>query len=218
MSTLQDIAKETIIANVRHMLDEQELIQDAQMVEDALPIDGRIEALYASAYDYVQNLLSWRYVSAEDVRVKVGEDFVWDLQKGTGRIRVPDGFLRLGSLRMRRWKKAVHDIIAESSSQYALQYSYATRGGEVNPVVALVDGGKWLEYFSIRRGENSHVIEEYSVVYHSRGIGNDKSTKEAYDILVLVLSRDVALSMGRDISAINNLIKERLVTMGENID
>ena len=91
---------------------------------------------------------------------------------GTGRIQLPDDFLRLSSFQMVEWDRPVVHAISKESPQYNLQKNTVTRGKPSKPVCVIghyLDPGdsssesgetgvyvKALEYFSV---VDDHTIE-----------------------------------------------------------
>lgn len=77
---------------------------------------------------------------------------------GSGRIRLPDDFLRLLVFRMSDWRIPVTETITDSDPEYLKQVSKypGIRGNTTHPVCALTrDGtGKVLEFYSCRGGSN----------------------------------------------------------------
>lgn len=88
-------------------------------------------------------------------------------QDGSGRITLPEDFLRPVSLMMRGWKKPVTRFIDEKHPLYELQFSRYTRGGVSKPVaVWTTDGAETpiIDYFSLPAGIVSHVITSLQCV------------------------------------------------------
>lgn len=76
---------------------------------------------------------------------------------GSGRICLPDDFVRLINFKMQGWQRPVVAPIYDTDVKYRQQFNMALRGGEAKPVVAIVNGGKFLEYFSSSDGINAKV-------------------------------------------------------------
>lgn len=200
--------------DVRHCLDEQGLLSEIEMtIEDALPIDERIEALLCGAVNAIQLLLPLRYLVPTPMPIDSHEP---DIQLGIGTIRLPQDFLRLGSFKMKGWKKSVHGMINDYDPEYSLQLCSATRGGLVSPVVARVDEGDCLQYFSLPKGKSPHIVEiaTYIKTAIPEDITNLEMREEAYNLLVWWLAKDVATSFQRDTQNIENIIKTTLQTYG----
>lgn len=73
---------------------------------------------------------------------------------GSGRLLLPDDFMRLVAFRMEGWRRSVTETISPDSPTYRLQRQpvEALRGSDSRPVCALVreEGGLWLEYYASR--------------------------------------------------------------------
>ena len=116
---------------------------------------------------------------------------------------------------MEGWKKGVTRTISEESPEYAYQLCSATRGGLNNPVVAIVDGCRYLKYFSLPKGRTRHAVERSAYVKVCTNIENTWIEKEAYGLFVWWLAKDVAVSFQRNTQAIENIIKQILDSYGD---
>jgi len=83
-------------------------------------------------------------------------------QDGSGRIDLPDDFLRLHTFKMSTWIMAVHTPIFPGHPKYDLQKSVYTMGKENKPVVIIKNslGLKQLNYYSVDPS-NPRTIETY---------------------------------------------------------
>lgn len=204
--------KAKLIADVRHVLDEQELLSGVEWEnEDSLPIDTRIEALYAGAMDAVRQILPLHRLKSWNMGDVKHE---YSTQKGSGKIELPADYLRLSSFKMKGWKRACRRVIIEGTEEYQFQLNRATRGGVMNPSVALVDDGKSLEYFSLPIGVTPHEIETATYIKQATTIEQDEASDESYTMLVWWLAKDVAVSMQRNAAAISETIKTMLTGYG----
>ena len=105
-----------------------------------------------------------------------------DLPDGTGYIILPDDFYLLTSFKMRGWKKAVHEASLENERTSSVQSNEYTRGSEIRPICTIsmkstTEGIKnVLNYYSLRKGLLTHVVEEalyVPVVTSIKDLGND---------------------------------------------
>ena len=208
-----------LIDDVRHLLDEQELVSEVEWVEeDSLPIGDRIRSLFPGAWNNVQLALPVRWTSDIEKSGAPSIVILSDTQKGTGVIEIPEDVLRVTYLKMKGWKRGVSIFIDEMSGEYVLQQNYAMRGGVCKPVVALIDSGAALEYFSLPRYWKEHQIESLRCVCHADSvIGNNDISERGYKLLTLVLARDTAASMNRDIRLIEELIKQEIKSYGQQV-
>ncbi|MBO7317243.1 MAG: hypothetical protein J6U43_00780 [Bacteroidales bacterium] len=207
--------KAKLIADVRHCLDEQGLLTDIAMsLEDSLPIDQRIEALACSSFNTLQHILPLKYLTPIPLPL---DGMTKDIQQGTGLVPVPADFLRLYIFRMEGWKKAVTSTISEDSPEYLYQLCPATRGGSNYPVVAIVDGGRYLKYFSMPKGRERHAVERAAYVKVAADIEQAWFEKEAYGLFVWWLAKDVAASFQRNTQQIESIIKTMLDSYGNQL-
>ena len=75
----------------------------------------------------------------------------------TGYVPLPEGFVRLVSLKMANWQRAVTRAITENDPLYAKQGNPYLRGSHTKPVVVYryePGVGKVLEYYSVELGEH----------------------------------------------------------------
>lgn len=82
-------------------------------------------------------------------------------EDGSGRIELPDNFLRPVSLQMKGWKRSVTEFINASHPQYGLQFNPHTRGGIAKPVAAwLVDdnGSQVIDYYALPVTNKNHEV------------------------------------------------------------
>lgn len=199
--------RERLIEQVRHVLDEQQLLTSAEMVmEDSLPIEGRIDALYPATMQQVQELLPVEKLVSREYKGELMPDY----GTGTGRMKLPADFQRLAYFKMKGWRRGVSDPILESGKDYIFQQTPSTRGGCHNPVIAIIEAGRMIEYFSLPLYWGVHELEEMRYIPLPTDISTDEPMPAAHHVLVWMLARNVAASFGRDISKIENIIKEMI--------
>ena len=93
-----------------------------------------------------------------------GQVVVQQRQDGTGRLQMPDNFLRPVSLQMEGWNKPVSKFINEQHPLYELQFSRYTRGGVNKPVaVWSLDGSGChiIDYFSLPATMKQHTVQSF---------------------------------------------------------
>lgn len=197
-----------LIADVRHILDEQELVQDpalAYTAVDSLDIGGRVDAVFCSAFDTFAYVAPLRMLTESEMPMS---GLVYDSGKGTGYLPLPADYLRLGRFKMKGWKREVHTPIADEGDDYQLQLCGATRGGTKNPVVAIcLDEGR-LEYYSLPRGVQPHEIEVATYVKKASTIAESELKEIGYEAFIWWLAREVGTTFKADVSGITNKIKE----------
>lgn len=193
------------VAHVRGILDEEGLLTGVQYEsEESVPVERRIRQLAVGAVNEVRRLLPWHKVA--------GTAFVPEIHEEgqTGDFAVPSDYLRLHTLKMQGWHKSVHNVISESDDEYAYQLVEATRGGVYNPVVARVDDGRRLRYFSVNRGED-HKVETALYIPELTKLGDFLTgTQDEITAAELLTARDVALSFGRDVKGLTERVKESI--------
>ena len=146
--------------DVRVALDEnrrdQALLAEAD--EDTLSLD---ELIGSKAEDGVRRVVASAPGYLLDGGRAIGGSVFW-LDRGAGRILLPDDFLRLRVFRMSDWERPVRDALTERDAEFGLQYSRyrGLRGNPQKPVVVITSGalGLMLEFFSCR-SESATVAE-----------------------------------------------------------
>lgn len=197
-----------LISDVRHILDEQDLLGGTDIVdEDALPVDGRIRALYRVAMDETTDICPLPWLTAKEC---VKPDHTAYIGDGTGVVRLPSDFLRLAEFRMDGWRRSVDTLTEPDTDTAKYQLTGATRGGIVNPVCVADPMHTTMTYYSLPRFCESHKIAAFRYIPKASGIEGDTIDGRGYEVLTYVLARDVAESFGRDIQVLDKHIKELL--------
>lgn len=82
---------------------------------------------------------------------------------GTGKIEIPEDYLRLYTLKMEDWAKPVHEAIGKGHPIYSQQFNKYTRGIPEKPVVVYSGAvtTPYLNYYSVY---TSHEINELSYI------------------------------------------------------
>lgn len=82
---------------------------------------------------------------------------------GTGKIEIPEDYLRLYTLKMEDWAKPVHEAIGKGHPIYSQQFNKYTRGIPEKPVVVYSGTATtpYLNYYSVY---TSHEINELSYI------------------------------------------------------
>lgn len=116
---------------------------------DTLSLDDIIES---KVVDAVRTVESTAPTHLLDNGKDIGGTVVWNSDKSSGYIMLPDDFMRLVSFKMSDWHRALFAAITPESPEYALQYSPfpGLRGNPQKPVCALVMHSKGTA-LSIRR-------------------------------------------------------------------
>lgn len=153
---------EQIIKEVRVALDRNN--DSAPLIAtddiDTLTLDEIIESKIAEATRIVE-------VNAPTFLLEGGKDFAnsvdWlgEVGKSSGRIHLPDDFLRLVSFKMSDWVRAVSVVITDDHPLYEMQSSRypGIRGCPQDPIVAIVTQpiGQVLEFYSCDGGEDVYI-------------------------------------------------------------
>ncbi len=118
---------------------------------DTLALDEIIESKVAEAVRRVEETAP---IHLLDKGKEIGGTVVWNSDKSSGYIMLPDDFMRLVSFKMSDWHRPLFAAITPESPEYALQYSPfpGLRGNPQKPVCALVmhSDGMALEFFACK--------------------------------------------------------------------
>ncbi len=129
---------------------------------DTLALDDIIESKVAEAVRRVETNASTHLL---DAGKEIGGTVVWNSDKSSGYIMLPDDFMRLVSFKMSDWHRPLFAAITPESPEYALQYSPfpGLRGNPQKPVCALVmhSDGMALEFFSCKDDGQTVVQGQY---------------------------------------------------------
>lgn len=129
---------------------------------DTLSLDEIIES---KVVDAVRTVESTAPTHLLDKGKDIGGTVVWNSDKSSGYIMLPDDFMRLVSFKMSDWHRALFAAITPESPEYALQYSPfpGLRGNPQKPVCALVmhSEGMALEFFSCKDDEQTVAQAQY---------------------------------------------------------
>ncbi len=141
---------ERIVRDVRVAMDQN--AGDVQLIagedEDTLSLDEIIRSKAVEAVRRVESSAPMQYLEEGH---QFGDSVSIDAD-GSGRVLLPDDFMRLVAFRMSDWERTVYGAIAPAHPQYAQQSSRfkGLRGTPQKPVCAIVNRpeGKTLEFYS----------------------------------------------------------------------
>lgn len=157
---LFDVAE--IVRDVRIALDQNNNSQPLLDTDDidTLSLNELIESKIADAARVViLNVPNYLLEGGENLADSV--DWDDEIGKGSGRIHLPDNFLRLVSFKMSDWSRSVSTAITDDHPLYALQSSRypGIRGCPQDPIVAIVTQpiGQVLEFYSCTGGEHVYI-------------------------------------------------------------
>lgn len=91
-------------------------------------------------------------------------------QDGSGRITLPDNFLRPISLQMQGWNRPVTRFIDQTHPLYNAQFCKYTRGGVAKPVAAWITDGSGtsvIDYYSLPESYSPHAIQSFTGILSS---------------------------------------------------
>lgn len=89
-----------------------------------------------------------------------------DLPSGKGYVVLPEDFYLLTGFKMHGWLKAAYEAYIDNDRTSSIQSNEYTRGSEIRPICTisnkLISGTvkQVLNYYSLKRGLDAHVIEE----------------------------------------------------------
>jgi len=93
-----------------------------------------------------------------------GDTIHTQYQDGSGRVELPDDFLKMHTFKMQEWERECVDFITPVDPKYKLQHNLVTRGGISKPVVVTktdpAPGAiKYIYYYSCSDGTIPQAIE-----------------------------------------------------------
>lgn len=132
-----------------------------------------------------------------------GDSVNWDSIHGygSGRILLPDDFLRLVSFQMSDWDYPVSVALTEDDPAYAMQRSRypGIRGNPQKPVVAIITqpAGQVLEFFSCTAGESVYVRRAQYIPLRKIEDGSVELCEKLYRPIVYRAANLVASAIGQ---------------------
>lgn len=147
--------KERILRDVRVLLDENERDRGLEALADkeSLSLDAMIAGFIEEG---ARDAVSTAAVSELEAGHNFGEAVEWT-DGGSGRIPLPEDFMRLIAFRMSDWERRVDRVVLPDDAAYGrLGSRYrGIRGNPQRPAVTIVPGpeGLWLEFHSCRSRE-----------------------------------------------------------------
>lgn len=135
-----------------------------------------------------------------------GDAICWD-DRGSGRIELPDDFMRLIIFKMSDWERPVFEVLSPTDPRYMLQSSRSKgiRGNVQKPVVAIVNmpWGKALEFYSCK--SKSATVERATYIPYPEmdDTGGVDISKRLYDAVVYQIAALVLISYGQSEQAAN---------------
>lgn len=134
-------------------------------------------------------------------------DAIYWCDRGSGRIGLPDDFMRLITFKMSDWDRAVFDVITPSDPRYALQSSRSRgiRGNVQRPIVAIVNmpWGKALEFYSCKSNEATVERATYLPYPEIDCTGGVDISERCYEAVIYQISALVLISYGQSEQAAN---------------
>ncbi len=160
MTKQQLINRVLLIMNEAGMSDSQGA---AIIGADSAQVDRYIESSYVDAWRRCVKVMPRVWFENKSFAEAT---LVPDLEKGTGHVVLPVDFYVLTRFKMQGWQKAVHEAALENERTSNIQSNDYTRGSSIRPVCTLsikvdASGTKHiLNYYSLKKGLTSHVVEE----------------------------------------------------------
>lgn len=130
---------------------------------DSAQVDRYIESSYVDAWRRCVKVMPRVWFNNQSF---ANSTVVPDLPSGTGYVVLPADFYLLTRFKMQGWQKAVHEAALENERTSNIQSNEYTRGSAIRPVCTLsvrIDGNQTkhvLNYYSLKKGLNSHTVEE----------------------------------------------------------
>lgn len=143
------MTKNGIIKRVKVLMEELTPFDDGLIVlnSDVKPIESYIEEAIQPALDQLLIFCPLHLTTAANLPTMTS---VVSGTRKIGYITIPDDFLRIHTIKINNWEKAVHRAISVENPEYALQQNPFTRGGSAKPVVAKADK---LELYTLKEGD-----------------------------------------------------------------
>lgn len=175
---------------------------DTEMLDDLIEskITEAVERVHMQApYHLLENGHNLDADTADDEDDSNDTTLIWGDQC-SGRLLLPDNFMRLVVFEMSDWERPVYTPITESNPQYKLQRSRvkAMRGNPQRPVCAIVQRpeGKTLEFYSCK-SESATITQGVYLPYPEvDALGGIDISQRCYTAVLYTTAALAALAMG----------------------
>ena len=130
-------------------------------------------------------------------RISFNDSKIEDLGDGTGRVKIPEGFVRLTKFRMDGWHKEANDNITPDHKFYYKKTNRVSGGGVAKPVVVL--DGEYLYYYSLP-ADKRHILKTAEAIVIQ---GAKESFSELVADCVVWLAAHKILTISGEIDSAN---------------
>lgn len=159
-------------------------------IDEVYPSADTLNDTYFPVDDFLGEAVRWviDVVPVHELTRRADEesDSETTIESGVGRDSVPQNFGRLVYFKAKGWKRPVFSAITEDDPRYIQQSNKVLRGNPSRPVVAIVNGGTTLEWYTA-------IDKEYECQYVPYDVSFIPATLE--DITAWKLAEIVLMSM-----------------------
>lgn len=200
-----------IIRNVRVVTDnnssDEPLINSGDI--DTLDLNKIIESHIETAVRQIETVAPTFML---DSGYHFGEELYWN-EDASGKIILPDDFMRLIVFKMSDWTRSIYSAISEDTDQYILQSSkYGIRGNYQKPVCAIIKSpeGLVLEFYS-SKSQDAVVEKAMYLPMPKINDGAIEICERCFQSVIYQIGALTKNTLGEDSTILTTLAKELLI-------
>ena len=138
-------------------------------IDEIYPSENELNETFYPTDAFLEEMVRWVIDAAPvhelSMRTEAAGNASTTLENGVGRDNVPEDFGRLVYFKAEGWKRPVFGVITEDDPRYLQQSNKVLRGNPSRPIVAVVEGGKYLEWYTAKTQQYECEYVPYAIDY-----------------------------------------------------
>jgi hypothetical protein len=157
-------------------------------IDEIYPSENTLNETYLPTDDFLEEMVRW-VIDVAPVHELTEREIATGsasttASNGVGRDAVPEDFGRLVYFKAEGWKRPVFGVITEDDPRYLQQSNKVLRGNPSRPIVAVVEGGKYFEWYTAQSQEYTCEYVPYAIDYIPTRLEDVASWKLAEIVLM----------------------------------
>lgn len=178
-------------------------------IDEIYPSENTLNETYLPTDDFLEEMVRWVIDVAPvheltERETATGSESA-SVTYGVGRDAVPDDFGRLVYFKAGGWNRPVFGVITEDDPRYLQQSNKVLRGNPSRPIVAVVEGGKYFEWYTAQSTEYTCEYVPYAIDYIPTRLEDVASWKLAE---IVLMSMSDAQNAAACTSRVNELLTQ----------